>query len=116
MCIRDRRGFDPSTNKFKYEVNPRFGDTRVSRSGVRNPFLITLEARVQLGRDFTRQAIDQTLGPGRTRPGDRLNAQQLKNRLLTSVFNPVRGLLQAKDSLSILTSDQLKALTQLDRR
>jgi len=28
----------------------------------------------------------------------------------------VRGLLQAKDSLSILTNDQLKALTQLDRR
>jgi len=110
------RGFDPSTNRFKYEVNPRFGDTRVSRSGVRNPFLITLEARVQLGRDFTRQAIDQTLSPGRTRPGERLNVQQLKNRLLTAVFNPVRGLLQAKDSLSILTNDQLKALTQLDRR
>jgi hypothetical protein len=110
------RGFDPSTNTFKYDVNPRFGDTRVSRSGVRNPFLVTLEARVQLGRDFTRQAIDQTLSPGRTRPGDRLNVQQLKNRLLTAVFNPVRGLLQAKDSLSILTNDQLKALTQLDRR
>ena len=76
------RGFDPSTNTFKYEVNPRFGDTRVSRSGVRNPFLITLEARVQLGRDFTRQAIDQTLSPGRTRPGDRLNVQQLKNQLV----------------------------------
>jgi hypothetical protein len=110
------RGFDPASNTFRYEVNPRFGDTRVSRSGVRNPFLITLEARVQLGRDFTRQAIDQTLSPGRTRPGDRLNVQQLKNRLLTAVFNPVRGLLQAKDSLSILTNDQLRALTDLNRR
>jgi len=110
------RGFDPTTRRFRYEVNQRFGDTRVSRNGVRNPFLVTLEARVQLGRDFTRQAIDQTLSPGRTRPGDKLSTPQLKARLLTAVYNPVRGLLQAKDSLSILTNDQLRALTALDRR
>jgi hypothetical protein len=110
------RGFDPTSRQFRYEVNSRFGDTRVSRSGVRNPFLVTLEARVQLGRDFTRQAIDQTLSPGRTRPGDKLSVPQLKARLLTAVYNPVRGLLQAKDSLSILSNDQLRALTQLDRR
>jgi hypothetical protein len=110
------RGFNPSTNRFKYEVNPRFGDTRVSRSGVRNPFLVTLEARVQLGRDFTRQEIEQTLSPGRSKPGDKLPVPQLRRRLLGAVFTPVRGLLQAKDSLSILTNDQLKALTELDRR
>jgi hypothetical protein len=110
------RGFDPTSRRFRYEVNPRFGDTRVSRNGVRNPFLVTLEARVQLGRDFTRQAIDQTLAPGRTRAGDKLSMPQLKARLLTAVYNPVRGLLQAKDSLSILTNDQLRALTALDRR
>jgi hypothetical protein len=110
------RGFDASTNRFRYEVNPRFGDTRTSRTGVRNPFLLTLEARVQLGRDFTRQAIEQTLSPGRTKPGDKLTVPQLKQRLLGAVFNPVRGLLQAKDSLSILTTDQLNALTALDRR
>jgi hypothetical protein len=110
------RGFDAATNRFRYEVNPRFGDTRVTRSGVRSPFLVTLEARVQLGRDFTRQAIDQALTPGRSRPGDRVTAQQLKARLLSAVYNPVRGLLQAKDSLSILTNEQLRALTALDRR
>src|SRR4029079_3324053 len=42
------RGFDAATNRFKYDVNPRFGDTRVGRTGVRNPFLVTLEARIQL--------------------------------------------------------------------
>lgn len=110
------RGFDPTTNAYRYEVNPRFGDTRVSRTGVRNPFLITLEARIQLGRDFTRQAIEQTLAPGRSKPGDKLTVTQLKQRLNGAVYNPVRGLLQAKDSLSILTNDQLKALTALDRR
>jgi hypothetical protein len=110
------RGFDPATNRFRYEVNPRFGDTRVSRTGVRNPFLLTLEARVQLGRDFTRQAIEQTLSPGRTKPGDKLPMPMLKQRLLGALFNPVRGLLQAKDSLSFLTNEQVSALTVLDRR
>jgi hypothetical protein len=60
--------------------------------------------------------MDQTLGPGRTQPGDKLTVPQLKQRLLSAVFNPVRGLLRAKDSLSILSSDQVKALTALDRR
>ena len=110
------RGFDPTTNRFRYEVNPRFGDTRVSRSGVRSPFLLTLEARVQLGRDFTRQAVEQTLAPGRTKSGEKLTVPELKQRLLEAVFNPVRGLLRAKDSLSILTNDQLRALTLLDRQ
>ena len=110
------RGFDPVTNRYRYDVNPRFGDTRVARTGVRNPFLITLEARVQLGRDGTRQAIEQTLAPGRSKPGDKLTVAQLKQRLNGAVYNPVRGLLQAKDSLSILTNDQLRALTALDRR
>jgi len=110
------RGFDPSTNRFRYEVNPRFGDTRVSRTGVRSPFLLTLEARIQLGRDFTRQTIEQTLSPGRTKPGEKLPLAALKQRLRNALFNPVRGLLQAKDSLSILTNDQVAALTTLDRR
>ena len=110
------RGFDPLTNRYQYDVNPRFGDTRVARTGVRSPFLITLEARVQLGRDFTRQAIEQTMAPGRSKPGDRLTVAQLKQRLNGAIYNPVRGLLQAKDSLSILTNEQLKALTALDRR
>jgi hypothetical protein len=110
------RGFDPAANQFRYAVNPRFGDTRVSQTGVRNPFVVTLEARIQLGRDFTRQALDQTLQPGRTRKGNRLTLQELKQRLAGAVYNPVRGLLQAKDSLSILTNSQLTALTALDRR
>jgi hypothetical protein len=110
------RGFDATTNRYRYEVNPRFGDTRVARTGVRNPFLVTLEARVQLGRDPIRQSIEQTLAPGRGKPGDKLTVTQLKQRLAGAVFNPVRGLLQAKDSLSILSNEQLKALTALDRR
>jgi hypothetical protein len=110
------RGFDPASGAFQYQVNPRFGDTRVSSTGIRAPFIATLEARVQLGQDFLRQNIQQTVARGRTLAGDKLTLQQMKNRLLNAVFNPIRGLLQAKDSLSILTNDQLRQLTLLDRR
>jgi len=110
------RGFDPGTGAFKYEINPRFGDTRLSSTANRAPFLMTLEARVLLGRDARHQLVEQVLEPGRTRDGQKLTAQEVRNRILQSVFNPVRGLLQAKDSLAVLTSAQAAQLTSLDRR
>jgi hypothetical protein len=110
------RGFDPAQQRYLYSVNPRFGDTRPSRTGVRAPFLITLEARLQLGRPGLEQIVDQVLSPGRSNGGDKLTPQQIRNRVSNGVFNAVHGVLQAKDSLSFLSNDQLKQLTALDRR
>ena len=110
------RGFDPTAQRYVYTVNPRFGDTRPSRTGVRAPFLITLEARLRLGSPFLDQTVEQVLSPGRTRAGDRLPPQQIRNRVTNGVFNAVHGVLQAKDSLSFLSNDQLRLLTALDRR
>jgi len=83
---------------------------------VRAPFLITLDARIQLGRLFVTQAIDQAMAPGRTRASERLTPAQLKIRAMQSVFNPVQQLLAAKDSMTILTKAQLQALTVLQRK
>jgi len=110
------RGFDPATGQFTYEVNPRFGDTRPSRVGARAPFVVTLEARVQLGRPGNRQLVEQILAPGRSRGGEKLTVPQVRDRVLSTVFNPVRALTQAKDSLSVLTSAQYEQLTLLNRR
>jgi hypothetical protein len=110
------RGFDPTQQRYLYSVNPRFGDTRLSRTGVRAPFLITIEARLQLGRPGLDQVVDQVLTPGRSSGGDKLSPQQIRNRVSNGVFNAVHGVLQAKDSLSFLSNDQLKQLTTLDRR
>ncbi len=83
---------------------------------MRAPFLITLEARFRLGSPFLDQTVDQVLAPGRTRTGDRLPPQQIRNRVTNGVFNAVHSVLQAKDSLSFLSNDQLRLLTALDRR
>ena len=109
-------GFDATNKAFKYQVNQRFGDTRLTRTAVRAPFLITLDARIQLGRLFVTQAIDQAMAPGRTRASERLTPAQLKIRAMQSVFNPLQQLLQAKDSMTILTRAQLQQLTALQRK
>lgn len=110
------RGYDPTTNAYKYEVNQRFGDTRFASSSVRLPFILTIEARVRLGGDDDHQGIDNIIGPGRTRRGEKRNVQQIRGQLINSVFNPLRGILQVKDSLAILSQQQVDRLTILQRQ
>ena len=43
------RGFDPAANRFIYQVNERFGETR-TRRGFVSPFQVALTARVTVGR------------------------------------------------------------------
>jgi hypothetical protein len=110
------RGYDPVARAFKYDVNQRFGDTRFASSSVRLPFILSLEARVRLGGDVDHQGLANIILPGRSRRGDKRNAQQIRQQLLQSVFNPLQGILQVKDSLSVLSQQQIDRLTQLQRR
>lgn len=110
------RGYDPVANAFKYEVNQRFGDTRFASSSVRLPFILSLEAKVRLGGDVDHQGLANIISPGRTRRGEKRNAQQIRQQLLNSVFNPLQGILQVRDSLSVLSQAQIDRLTQLQRR
>jgi hypothetical protein len=110
------RGFDPATQRFTYQLNPRFGDTRPSLTSIRAPFIVTLEARLQLGQTGNHQVVHDMVAPGRSRHGERRTMQQVKDRVANSVYNPVRSLLQAKDSLSVLTTAQVQQLALLDRR
>jgi len=110
------RGYDPTTASYIYDVNQRFGDTRLSTSSIRLPFIISLEARVLLMADQDHQGVDQIVGAGRNRKGTKLSGPQLRARLGNTVFNPLRGILQVKDSLSVLSQAQIDKLTQLQRR
>ena len=110
------KGYDPTTAAYIYDVNQRFGDTRLSTSSIRLPFIISLEARVLLMADQDHQGVDQIVGAGRVHNGTKLTGPQLRARLGNTVFNPLRGILQVKDSLSVLSQAQIDRLTLLQRR
>jgi hypothetical protein len=42
------RGFDHASRRFRYEVNPRFGDASPARTVTTAPFQVTLDVRVSL--------------------------------------------------------------------
>jgi hypothetical protein len=108
------RGFDADARRFRYDVNPRFGESW--RAGARAPFRVTLEARVELGRVGTRQLLDQTMAPGRTRGAERPTAYQLRQRLGASVVDPVQQLVAVRDSITILTREQRRQMDALQQR
>jgi hypothetical protein len=51
------RGFDPSTERYQYQVNERFGAQRSGQGSVVLPFQIGFQARYTIGPDRTRDAV-----------------------------------------------------------
>ena len=51
------RGFDPSTNRYKYEVNQRFGATNPQFSAFRAPVTLTALFRFDVGPTRERQLL-----------------------------------------------------------
>lgn len=108
--------FDAATQRFRYEVNERFGDAAGAGAGGRgigaqlNPFQVALQARYTIGPDRTRQALlaaqASARGGGATAPGGAGAAGMLR-RLAPNAFNQ---LLQLRDSLA-LDSVQVARLT-----
>jgi hypothetical protein len=110
------RGFDPATNSFKYDVNPRFGDNRQSNAGIRNPFMISLDVSYDVGPERERQQLNLSLRQGRR--GDatqqKMNEQQLYQRYSNSIQNPFDLMLRQMDTLQ-LTTEQADSLASLNR-
>ena len=111
------RGFDAERQRFVYEVNPRFGDTRPRTTVGRQPFMISLQARTSFGPTPEQQGLERQLSQGRTRKGEKLSAEQLKRQFVRGAGGPVTTLLQpqVRDSLR-LTPEQVTALGQLTQR
>lgn len=61
------RGFDPVRNRFRYEVNGRFGDDRGTRLVSRAPFMLALQMRMTVGPDPARERLGQLFGAGGAR-------------------------------------------------
>jgi hypothetical protein len=107
------RGFDALSNRYLYEVNERFGATRQGANGISVPFQIGVNARLMVGPDRARDAIDAVRGAafggrgggrgGAGGPGIAGMATALAN------FNPVLQILNLKDTLK-LSAEQVAKL------
>jgi len=106
------RGFDPVANRYVYEVNERFGASRQGANGISVPFQLGVNARLMVGPDRARDAIDAVRGAafggrggrgGGAGPGIGGMAAALAN------FNPVLQIINLRDTLK-LTEEQVTKL------
>jgi carboxypeptidase family protein len=108
------RGFDPATQRFKYDVNQRFGSTRPQQASTRVLPYISLTMGLDIGAPRERQLLTQRLDIGRDRPGNKQRAESLKQLGSSSIPNPMSMILQQQDSLK-LTRTQADSLAWLSR-
>jgi hypothetical protein len=109
------RGFDPTTQRYKYETNPRFGSTNPQFSTFRAPVRLTIQLRVDVGPSRERQQLTMQLDRGRKRDGEKLTEGMLKAMYGTgSILNPMSQLLRQSDSLQ-LTGPQADSLATMNR-
>jgi hypothetical protein len=109
------RGFDSATNRFRYEVNPRFGNTQPANSVIRDPFRLTLDVSMNVGPAVQMQQLERWIGAGRgKRSGPRLTAEELKKKYSRNVPNPYSDILEESDSL-LLTANQERAIDSVQK-
>ena len=108
------RAFDASAQRFRYDVNSRFADTRPGRTVLRDPFRLVVDFSFELSTDFDLQQLRRAVEPvkgvtGWLRRGpDSLAAFYLSN---TSSIHKV--LIREADSL-FLSRSQVAALQRAD--
>lgn len=109
------RGFDAMAQRYRYEVNQRFGATRPQFMALRSPVVLTTSVRVDLGPTRERQNVAQWVGAGRDRPGSRLPASFYRSNGPGSILNPLSAILRQQDTLQ-LTSAQADSIAVMNRR
>ena len=96
------RGFDATTRAFRYDVNPRFGETRHALTGMTSPMSVTLSFSMDVGPEPERQNFRELLGRGRDREGARSTESSLRANLLSEgIGNPLRSVLLRARTLEL---------------
>jgi hypothetical protein len=108
------RGFDASAGRFRYDVNPRFADTRPNRTVLREPFRIVIDFSLQLSTDYGLQQLRRAVEPVKTARGwQRRSADSLAAFYLERTSSVHKALLKESDSL-FLSNAQIAALRRAD--
>jgi len=108
------RGFDPTTNTYKYDVNPRFGSNRQATALNLAPMQLTLDVRFDVGPERERQDLFLRLRSGRGGRGNKATEQQLKLQYVRSYPNPFEQMLRQQDSLG-LTNEVADSIALLNK-
>ena len=108
------RGFDPAAQRFRYDVNPRFADTRVGRAIGRDPFRIVIDFSLNLSVDYDLQQLRRAVEPVRdARIWQRRSADSLAAFYLSNTSSIYKLLIEESDSL-FLSKAQVAALQTAD--
>jgi hypothetical protein len=110
------RGFDASSSspRFRYDVNPRFADTRPGRTLLREPFRIVIDFSLNLSTNFDLQQLRRAVEPVRSPSGwERRSTDSLAAFYLSRTSSIHKVLLEESDSLFLSTS-QVAALRRAD--
>jgi len=108
------RSFDPVARRFGYDVNPRFAETRPSRSSWREPFRITIDVNVRLHTDFDLQSLRRAIEPVKVAgKWERRGEDSLLTLYLRRTSSIHRALVFEADSL-FLSAAQIEQLRQRD--
>jgi hypothetical protein len=108
------RGFDPTTNTYHYDVNPRFGANRQASTLALAPMQLTLDVRFDVGPERERQDLFLRLRTGRGGRGNKASDQQLKQQYIRSYPNPFEQMLRQQDSLG-LSNDVADSIAILNK-
>ena len=110
------RGFDPSTRRYKYEVNQRFGSTNQAVGAFRLPVTLTAMMRFDIGPTREKQLLTQQLDRGRSTEGTKLPEPMLRAIYGSGgIPNPMATILRQQDSIH-LTGMQADSLASMNRR
>ncbi len=110
------RGFDPAAQRYKYEVNQRFGATNPQFNSFRTPVTITAQLRYDIGPTRERQVLTQALDRGRRTKGTKAPEPLIKAQFGNGgVPNPLATILRDQDTLK-LSSDQADSLATMNRK
>jgi len=114
------RGFDNESARFRYDVNPRFGDTRAFRTLSRVPFRVVVDVQMDLSVPYDLQTLRRALEPVKQRDAQtkqvtwtRRGADSIADLYLSRTSNLHRMLLAESDSL-FLTKEQIGQLLTAD--
>ncbi|MCC6245051.1 MAG: carboxypeptidase regulatory-like domain-containing protein [Gemmatimonadaceae bacterium] len=108
------RGFDPTAKAFRYDVNPRFAETRPSRTTWREPFRLTIDFNVRLHVDYDLQSLRRAIEPVKMNGRwERRSVDSLLAQYLQQTSSIHRALIAEGDSL-FLRPEQITALRARD--